>query len=73
MYELPIGPTKRYLPYKGAAGKFFGGWEVAWFVSYQSGTPMASVAAIPSPFSMSQARAERGSGRGPEGLLVREV
>jgi hypothetical protein len=56
VYELPIGPTKRYLPYKGVAGKILGGWEIAWFVSYSSGTPMGIGGGNPVPLFNGQTR-----------------
>jgi hypothetical protein len=39
-YDLPVGPGHRLHPV-GVAGKFAGGWQVAGFVSLQSGLPLA--------------------------------
>jgi hypothetical protein len=37
-YELPIGPGKKYVNnYK--MGNLVGGWQVAWFLDYEAGTP----------------------------------
>lgn len=39
-YDLPIGPSHRLHP-EGIAGKFANGWQLAGFVSVQSGLPLA--------------------------------
>jgi len=38
IYELPVGPGKKYLNH-GVASKILGGWQVAGVQRYQSGTP----------------------------------
>jgi hypothetical protein len=39
LYELPVGPGKRYLNH-GVASKVLGGWEVGGVQRYQSGAPV---------------------------------
>ena len=39
IYELPVGPGKKYLNH-GAASRVLGGWEVSAVHRYQSGTPV---------------------------------
>jgi hypothetical protein len=49
-YELPIGKGKS-VALEGAAGKILGGWGLAGFLEYSSGTPMnvsSGVSSIPS-------------------------
>jgi hypothetical protein len=41
LYELPIGPGKRFLSKGGASGKLTGGWRLTLINSYQSGTPLS--------------------------------
>jgi hypothetical protein len=38
IYELPVGPGKKYLNH-GVASKILGGWQIAGVQRYQSGTP----------------------------------
>ena len=38
-YELPIGPHKKYFTNHGVTGQLLGGWQVAWVLDYESGTP----------------------------------
>jgi len=38
MYELPLGPGKKYLNH-GVAGKIAGGWQVSGIHRYQAGSP----------------------------------
>jgi hypothetical protein len=40
IYELPIGPNKRFLSHGGALGKVLGGWQVGAVQRYQSGSPV---------------------------------
>ncbi|MDP9161749.1 MAG: TonB-dependent receptor, partial [Acidobacteriota bacterium] len=40
VYELPIGPGKKYLSH-GVASKVLGGWQVGGVQRYQSGQPLA--------------------------------
>jgi len=42
VYELPLGPGRKYLN-KGAASKAFGGWLLSGIQRYASGTPIAVV------------------------------
>ncbi len=39
-YELPIGPGRRLLNHRGAAGMLLGGWTVSGILRYQSGFPI---------------------------------
>ncbi len=39
LYELPVGPGKKYLNH-GVASKVLGGWEISAVHRYQSGTPV---------------------------------
>ncbi len=41
LYELPVGPHKRFLSHGGAAGRILGGWEVGAVHRYQSGSPVS--------------------------------
>ena len=40
VYELPIGPGKRFLTSGGVAGKLLGGWELSGIASASSGRPI---------------------------------
>ena len=39
IYELPIGPGKKYINNR-VAGNILGGWEVGWLLDYESGPPI---------------------------------
>ena len=39
LYELPVGPGKRYLNH-GVASRVLGGWQISGLQRYQSGSPM---------------------------------
>jgi hypothetical protein len=39
VYELPIGPNKKYLNHKGIVGEFAGGWQTSWILDYETGNP----------------------------------
>ena len=39
IYELPVGPGKRYLSH-GVASRLLGGWQIGGVQRYQSGSPM---------------------------------
>jgi len=44
VYELPIGPGKRFLNGGGLAGKeLLGGWKISWVQWYESGPPLMLV------------------------------
>jgi len=45
VYELPIGPGKRFLTRGGAVGKVAGGWQLNGISTIQSGIPLALTAA----------------------------
>jgi hypothetical protein len=40
IYELPIGPGKKFVNRKGVAGQVVGGWQLAWATTYQAGMPV---------------------------------
>ncbi|HZR64642.1 MAG TPA: carboxypeptidase regulatory-like domain-containing protein [Terriglobales bacterium] len=48
MYEIPVGPGKRYLAH-GVASKVLGGWQVGGVQRYQSGSPAVIQASATSP------------------------
>jgi len=51
LYELPVGPGKKYLTH-GAASKVLGGWQVSGIQRYQSGSPtVINEYATANPFS----------------------
>jgi hypothetical protein len=39
VYELPIGPNKRFLNHKGLVGEVVGGWQTSWILDYEGGNP----------------------------------
>ena len=39
VYELPVGPGKKFVDKKGVVGKIVGGWQVSGVQRYQSGSP----------------------------------
>jgi hypothetical protein len=41
VYDLPIGPGKRFAPVGGAAGKILGGWSLSGILSYIAGDPLS--------------------------------
>jgi hypothetical protein len=41
LYELPIGPGKKFVNHGGALGKVVGGWEIGGVQRYQSGQPLS--------------------------------
>lgn len=40
VYELPIGPGKRWFSGGGVAGKFFGGWQISGIAQFRTGRPI---------------------------------
>jgi hypothetical protein len=51
LYELPVGPGKRYLTH-GVASKIAGGWQISGVQRYQSGSPtVINEYATANPFS----------------------
>jgi hypothetical protein len=40
VYELPFGPSKRFVNKSGAVGKVVGGWQIAGIARYFSGRPL---------------------------------
>ena len=45
LYELPIGPGKRFIDRGGFVGKLLGGWSLNGLLRYQSGEPVSIVSA----------------------------
>ena len=45
LYELPIGPGKRFVDRGGFVGKILGGWSLNGLMRYQSGEPVSIVSA----------------------------
>jgi len=39
VYDLPIGPGKKYLSKKGLVGEVTGGWQIGYILDYEQGTP----------------------------------
>ena len=40
LYELPVGPGKKFVNQQGVVGKVVGGWEIGGVQRYQSGQPL---------------------------------
>ncbi|PYV44213.1 MAG: hypothetical protein DMG06_07430 [Acidobacteria bacterium] len=49
VYELPVGPGKRFVNKGGAVGKILGGWQIAGIARYYSGTPLRIRGGAPLP------------------------
>ncbi len=50
VYDLPIGPGKKYLSSKGVVGQAVGGWQIGFILDYEQGTPFgvgSNVAGLP--------------------------
>jgi carboxypeptidase family protein len=47
VYELPVGPNKKFLDKKGVVGKIVGGWQVSGVQRYQSGSPISFTCGFP--------------------------
>ncbi len=45
VYELPLGPGKRWLTDGGVKGKLFGGWQVSTIMQFRTGRPVSFVSA----------------------------
>jgi hypothetical protein len=60
-YELPIGPHKKFLNNRGVTGQILGGWQVAWALDYEGGTPFG-VGQNGNPFPNGFYRPDRVSG-----------
>ncbi len=43
VYELPIGPGKRFWNSGGFAGKLFGGWQVSGIAQFRTGRPISFI------------------------------
>jgi Carboxypeptidase regulatory-like domain len=67
-YELPIGPGQKYVNNQ-KLGNLVGGWQIAWFLDYEAGTPISgcsnsSVCENGSPFPNGFNRPDRNSSVG---------
>jgi hypothetical protein len=40
VYELPVGPGKKFLNHRGVLGKLVGGWQASGIAMYQTGRPL---------------------------------
>ncbi len=47
VYDLPIGPGKRYLRANGLAGEITGGWQIGYILDYEQGTPFGVYSNVP--------------------------
>jgi len=47
VYQLPFGPSKRYLSSGGAVGKIVGGWQMSGLGTWHTGHPLTVLANIP--------------------------
>jgi hypothetical protein len=43
VYELPIGPGKRWFTNGGFAGKIFGGWQISGIAQFRTGRPISFI------------------------------
>lgn len=43
VYELPIGPGKRWFTGGGFAGKIFGGWQISGIAQFRTGRPISFI------------------------------
>jgi len=43
VYELPIGPGKRWLNGGGFSGKLFGGWQISGIAQFRTGRPISFI------------------------------
>ena len=43
VYELPIGPGKRFWNSGGISGKFFGGWQISGIAQFRTGRPISFI------------------------------
>jgi hypothetical protein len=73
VYELPIGPGKRWLSGGGAAGKFFGGWQISGIAQFRTGRPISFLAgdgSTASPFRGTLNRSARSGNNTPNTSLT---
>ncbi len=47
VYDLPIGPGKKYLNNKGPVGQVVGGWQIGVIVDYEQGNPFGAGSNVP--------------------------
>ncbi len=47
VYDLPIGPGKKYLNNKGLVGQAVGGWQIGFILDYEQGTPFGVGSNVP--------------------------
>lgn len=46
VYDLPIGPGRRFANVKGVGGKFFGGWQISSIITASSNIPVSILSGI---------------------------
>jgi hypothetical protein len=72
VYELPIGPGKRWLNADGFAGKIFGGWQISGIAQFRTGRPISFLAgdgSTASPFRGTLNRSARSGNNTPNTTL----
>ncbi|HEV2834221.1 MAG TPA: TonB-dependent receptor [Pyrinomonadaceae bacterium] len=72
VYELPIGPGKRWLSGGGFAGKVFGGWQISGIAQFRTGRPISFLAgdgSTSSPFRGTLNRSARSGNNTPNTTL----
>lgn|SRR5215469_764354 len=52
VYELPVGPGKKFVDKGGVVGKIVGGWQVSGVQRYQSGSPISFACGAPTVTSI---------------------
>ena len=63
MYELPLGPGRRWLNTGGVAGAILGGWQVGGIVTLQKGVPFTALSSARYPgYAFSASRPNLKSG-----------
>src|SRR6202008_3543887 len=73
VYELPIGPGKRWLSNGGIAGKFFGGWQISGIAQFRTGRPISFLTGdgtTASPFRGTLNRSARSGNNTPNTTLT---
>jgi hypothetical protein len=73
VYELPIGPGKRWLSNGGVAGKFFGGWQISGIAQFRTGRPITfqtGDGSTSSPFRGTVNRSARSGNNTPNTTLT---
>ena len=74
VYELPVGPNKKFLDKKGVVGKIVGGWQISGVQRYQSGSPISFTCGFPvTEFQLTAAISALTASQVSLGWLVRRV